>query len=96
MIWSVDAEVEEVLSDAKAAITSCGDQGSPGKQAKDGKDSSVKDLSAIFSKAMKARQTAEHDKESLTVIVKKFLVRGSVSFAVFPAHIFSSADLWDH
>lgn len=72
MIWALDAELEEVVVDAKAAITNCGDQAAA---AKDTKDPSAKDRSVIFNRAVKSKQNAEHDKEMVTVVVKKLLVR---------------------
>jgi THO complex subunit 2 len=65
LIWSLDLELDELVSDAKLAITNCGDQASdPNSNA-----------SAIFSKAMKAKQNAENDKQVITVVVKNLLVR---------------------
>lgn len=65
MIWSIDAELDEVLADAKAAMTSCNDE-----------DAAVNSkISAVLPKVRKAKQDAEHDKETIQVIVKKFIVR---------------------
>jgi THO complex subunit 2 len=80
LIWSVDAELEEVIADAKAVIASCGDHGSAFKT-KDTRDTPSKDRSLVLSKVMKAKQNAENDKETVTLVVKKFLVRGSISYA---------------
>lgn len=64
MMWSVDAELDEVLADSKIALATGGDQGVPNTT-----------VSALLSKAKKAKQNAELDKETIQVIVKKFLVR---------------------
>jgi hypothetical protein len=61
MIWAVDAELDEILGDAKTAITNCG-------------ESSAGHLAAALSRAKKAKQNAENDKEILTQIVKQLLV----------------------
>lgn len=64
MIWSLDVELDEILADAKVAITNCGDQAA----------ASGSNLSSLFSKANKAKENAEKDKETISKIVKKFLV----------------------
>lgn len=72
MIWSVDAELDEVVADAKVALTTCGDQGA----------AATNNVSNLFSKARKAKQNAENDKETVQLIVKKFLVRQLLSFTL--------------
>ncbi|KAF5387899.1 hypothetical protein D9615_000104 [Tricholomella constricta] len=64
MLWSVDAELDEVLSDAKLALATCGKQEG--------------NVSFLMSKAKKAEQNAEKDKETVQVIVKKFLDKGII------------------
>lgn len=65
MLWSVDVELDEVLADSRAALATTGG------------DSAA--LSALLSKAKKAKQNAELDKETVQVIVKKLLVRSFAS-----------------
>jgi hypothetical protein len=64
MMWSVDAELDEILADTKVALMTGVDQGAPNTT-----------VSTLLSKAKKAKQSAELDKETIQVIVKKFLVR---------------------
>ncbi|KAG6831879.1 hypothetical protein H0H92_006996 [Tricholoma furcatifolium] len=61
MIWSVDAELDEVLNDAKVTLAACAKQ----------EDSTR--LSSIVAKVKKAEQIAEKDKETVHGIVKRFL-----------------------
>ncbi|GLB33487.1 putative THO complex subunit 2 N-terminus [Lyophyllum shimeji] len=61
MIWSVDAELDEVLSDARAALATYGKQEVNGT------------VSSLVLKAKKAEQNAEKDKETVQVIVKRLL-----------------------
>ncbi|KAK7061446.1 THO complex subunit 2 [Favolaschia claudopus] len=65
MIWAVDAELDEQLTDAQAAIKNCG-------------ESPVGSLAAALSKAKKDKQNAESDKETITAIVKQLLEFGLV------------------
>ena len=65
MIWSVDTELDELLSEARAVSAVSADQSKL----------STKDLAFIVSKAKKAQQNAESDKQRIQVIVKKLLVR---------------------
>ena len=65
MIWSVDTELDELLNEARAASAVSADQSKL----------STKDLATIFSKAKKAQQNAENDKQRIQAIVKKLLVR---------------------
>jgi THO complex subunit 2 len=65
MIWSIDTELDELLNEARAASAVPADQSKL----------STKDLATIISKAKKAQQNAEIDKQRIQVIVKKLLVR---------------------
>ena len=65
MIWSVDTELDELLNEARAASAISADQSKL----------SAKDLTTIVSKAKKAQQNAEGDKQRIQAIVKKLLVR---------------------
>ena len=65
MIWSVDTELDELLTEARAASAVSADQSKL----------STKDLATIISKAKKAQQNAENDKQRIQAIVKKLLVR---------------------
>jgi THO complex subunit 2 len=69
MIWSVDTELDELLNEARAASAVSADQSTL----------STKDLAAIISKARKAQQNAENDKQRIQAIVKKLLVRPFLS-----------------
>jgi THO complex subunit 2 len=76
MIWAVDSELEEILTDAKSAFATIGEQET--SMAKDSKDSSEK---ASTGKMVKLKQNAEKDKEIIADIVRKFLV--STDFYLF-------------
>jgi THO complex subunit 2 len=65
MIWSVDTELDELLNEARTAAAVSADQSKL----------STKDLATIISKAKKAQQNAENDKQRIQAIVKKLLVR---------------------
>ena len=70
MIWAIDAELDELLADAKAALAAC-----------DGQTSAANgNVSALLSKARKAKQDAERDKDTIQLIVKKLLVRDLDSY----------------
>jgi len=64
MIWSVDLQLDELLNEARTASTASGEQG----------NLSSKDVAALISKAKRAQQNAENDKQRIPVIVKKLLV----------------------
>jgi len=64
MMWSVDTELDELLGDARLAVTA-----SPLQT-----HLSPKDLSFLTSKVKKTQQNAEADKQRIPVIVKKLLV----------------------
>ncbi|KAG6897219.1 hypothetical protein C0992_003417 [Termitomyces sp. T32_za158] len=61
MIWSVDTALDEVISDAKITLAACA------------KQDTNNNVSSAMVKAKKVEQTAEKDKETVQVIVKKFL-----------------------
>lgn len=61
VLWSIDAELDETLSDSRLAVTTSADQGAP--------------ASTVLAKAKKAKQNAENDKEKIQLIVKRLLVR---------------------
>jgi len=65
MIWSVDTELDELLTEARAVSAVSADQSKL----------SAKDLATIISKAKKAQQNAESDKQCIQAIVKQLLVR---------------------
>jgi THO complex subunit 2 len=67
IIWSIDAELEEITGDARIALSQCSEQ----NKAKEGKE---KDRATILAKVTKAKQNADADKDSLVELVQKFLV----------------------
>ena len=60
IVWSIDAELEDILGDAKGAA-SAAEQGAL--------------TAAIVAQAVKAKENAETDKATLVVIVRRLLVR---------------------
>ncbi|KAH7888047.1 transcription factor/nuclear export subunit protein 2-domain-containing protein [Phlebopus sp. FC_14] len=66
IVWSVDAQLDELLADAKAAASEL----VPGPKPKD------------IPKASQMKQTVEQDKELLTDLVKRFLITGVIDVAV--------------
>lgn len=64
VIWSVDTELDELLGEARLAVTASSSQ----------THLSQKELSHLTSKVKKAQQLAEIDKQRIPVIVKKLLV----------------------
>jgi hypothetical protein len=68
MFWSVDAELEEILGDAKAALAQCNEQ--PKES-----DGNEEERTAVLSPVNQVKQNAEADKETLVSLVKRFLVR---------------------
>jgi THO complex subunit 2 len=71
MIWSVDAELDEILTDATNALSS-NDEGT----------SSNSNVAPLLMKTRNAKQNVERDKDTIRVVVKKLLVRGTV-FALY-------------
>jgi hypothetical protein len=79
MLWSVDAELEEIVVEAKSALANCVDHS--GASHAETKGSQVlKNCSASYSRVMKVKENAENDKEVVTVIVQKLLVRLRLHF----------------
>ena len=70
MIWAIDAELDELLADAKAALAACDEQSSAANG----------NVSAILSKARKAKHDTERDKDTIQLVVKKLLVGDLDSF----------------
>jgi THO complex subunit 2 len=71
MIWTVDAELDEVLADAKTALATCDEQG----------NAATGSAAAVPNKSRKTKQDAEKDKDSIQFIVKKLLVRCVVNYS---------------
>lgn len=65
MIWSVDTELDEFLSEARLAATASAEE----------INLSPKEMSLLTSKAKKVQQNVENDKQRIPVLVKKLLVR---------------------
>lgn len=63
MIWSVDTELDEFLSEARLAATSAEEA-----------NLSARDMSLLTSKARKVQQNVENDKQRIPALVKKLLV----------------------
>ncbi|KAK0191289.1 transcription factor/nuclear export subunit protein 2-domain-containing protein [Armillaria mellea] len=78
MIWTVDTELDEIVADAKATIAKNGAQESPG------------DKSLALSKAKKAKQDAESDKDRIISIVTQFMNLGVTSPAIARERLDSS------
>jgi THO complex subunit 2 len=74
MIWAVDEELDEIIGDSKNIITNCNELGSG--------DTLESTMRAALGNAMKAKNIAEEDKETLAEIIKKFLVRNLMSVLV--------------
>lgn len=66
VMWSTDAQLDEFLADAKAALS--GSEQISGGQ---------KDNSDSVGKAARLRQFVEQDKDTLSELVKRFLVSTS-------------------
>ena len=64
MVWSLDAELDEIISDAKAAISNISSDQEKSKGAAE-----------ALAKSQKAKMSAEGDKETVQAIVKSLLVR---------------------
>lgn len=94
LIWSLDAELEDVLSDARLAANA--EQGQSPTVADDKDDKAAAEHAARLAKIMKAKENAESDKETLTIIVKKLLVRGhDCSNCSYPSHSTKSVGVLD-
>ena len=68
MIWSVDAELDEILSDATNTLSG-----------NDEETLSNSNVAPLLAKTRNAKQNVERDKDTIRVVVKKLLVRGVVS-----------------
>jgi hypothetical protein len=77
VIWSTDAQLDEFLADAKAALSGS-EQTSGGQQTK---DTPKKDVTDGVGKAARLRQSVEQDKDTLSELVKRFLVSISAPHA---------------
>ncbi|KAF8639741.1 hypothetical protein AX17_001003 [Amanita inopinata Kibby_2008] len=71
LIWSLDAELDEIIADAKASITSFTSEQERSKNSAEN-----------LTKAQKVKANAETDKEMVQVIVKKLLHHGIVDPAL--------------
>ncbi|KAL6309570.1 transcription factor/nuclear export subunit protein 2-domain-containing protein [Sparassis latifolia] len=69
IVWTIDAELEEILADTKAATNA--EQGSAGLTAKD-----KEDIAATVAKVLRSKQNAEADKATLATIVRRLLTLG--------------------
>jgi THO complex subunit 2 len=67
IIWSIDAELDEILADAKATLSPITDQSREN-------DANENDRAALVTKLTKVKQNAEVDKETLVDLVKRLLV----------------------
>lgn len=74
LVWSIDAELEEVLYDAKT-VTVKAEQGNLPLIPGGNEEGSQIDVSTAIARVIKASQDAEADKETLASIVRKLLVR---------------------
>ncbi|KAL0580932.1 THO2 plays a role in transcriptional elongation [Marasmius crinis-equi] len=63
IVWSLDAELDEIVGDAKALVTSCGEQ--TGDQ-----------VTSLLTKTTKVKQNVEADKSTIASVVKKLLELG--------------------
>ncbi|KZT71598.1 hypothetical protein DAEQUDRAFT_763816 [Daedalea quercina L-15889] len=66
VVWSVDAELEDIISDAKSALA---------EEQKGADSSKLFDRDAV-AKGLRTKQSAEEDKETLAVIVRRLLSLG--------------------
>lgn len=68
VVWSVDTELEDFISDAKSALA---------EEQKGADDSKTFDRDAV-ARGLRTKQSAEEDKETLAVVVRRLLVRDLV------------------
>jgi THO complex subunit 2 len=85
LIWSVDAELEEIIVEAKVALAACGDQNGMSYGEKVERQKSLFTSLAISVDATRAKQNAETDKATITQLVQKLLV-GFESVSSHPTH----------
>lgn len=81
IIWSVDAELDEILADATNALSGNDEGMSPNS-----------DVAPLLTKTRNAKQNVECDKDTIRVIVKKLLVSGTVHSTT--ARPYLSLGLW--
>lgn len=79
LIWTVDVELEEIQSDAKATLVNAEHGAESGKKLRCPKNYTRGSSRLFVNIAIKSKQNAEQDKETLAYIVKKFLVRATNS-----------------
>jgi THO complex subunit 2 len=75
MIWTVDAELDEILADATNALSG-NDEATPSNVS----------VAPLLAKTKDAKQNVERDKDTIRVVVKKLLVRGIVFAPQPPTH----------
>lgn len=68
MIWSIDIELDEFLSEARLAATASAEE----------TNLSARDISLLTSKARKVQQNVENDKQRIPVLVRRLLVCDSL------------------
>lgn len=78
MVWSIDVELEEIQSDAKAALMNAEHGAESGKKFR--YPQKIVSSQLISNIAIKSKQNAEHDKEILAYVVKKLLVGVTVFY----------------
>ena len=66
LIWSVDGELDEILTDAKAVS---------GQSNADNTDKSSSEHTESLTRAQKAKEVADGDKETLTGFLRMLLIR---------------------
>lgn len=66
MIWSVDAELDEILVDATAALSTSEEA------------TASNSVASLLAKTRVAKQNVEQDKDAIRAIVKKLLVRATI------------------
>jgi len=79
MIWSVDTELDEFLSEARQAATS------PAEET----HLSTRDMSLLTSKARKVQQNVENDKQRIPVLVKRLLVSDVTAIGCPPPYTYN-------
>lgn len=73
VVWSVDAELEDIISDAKSALA----------EEQKGADSSKSFDRDAVAKGLHTKQSAEEDKETLVGVVRRLLVRVNLSSMLY-------------
>lgn len=70
VVWSVDTELDDFISDAKSALA----------EEQKGADGSKTFDRDVVARGLRTKQSAEGDKETLAVIVRRLLVRTLIGF----------------